>query len=84
MNIKINRCLRPESLPAIEGTLIIHSSSCKDSSATFRTLRTGAIQHVQSGLCIHLTGNSECPRTRQVAVLGKSKLIIILAGRTPK
>jgi hypothetical protein len=71
MNAKIERCLKPNSLPATEGTEIIHSTRCKDYSAFFRILHTGAIQHVQSGLCIHLTGNTECPRKGQAAILKK-------------
>lgn len=63
----------PESLPATVGTEIIHSTNCKDSSALFRILDTGAIQHVESGLCIHLSGNRECARKKEVAILKKGR-----------
>ena len=69
MNAKIKRCLKPDSLPVTEGTKLIHSMICKDTSAFFRILDTGAIQHIQSGLCIHLTGDNECPKKGQLGIL---------------
>lgn len=69
MNAAIKRCLAPDSLPATEGTGVIHTSTCSDSSALFRVLDSGSIQHVQSGLCIHLSGNRECPQEREFAIL---------------
>ena len=69
MNARIKRCLIPESLPATEGTRLIHSRNCKDTSAFFRILNSGAIQHVQSHLCIHVSGNTEFPRKGDVGIL---------------
>ena len=73
MNAKIKRCLKPESLPAVDGTVIVHVKSCRDSSALFRILPSGALQHTQSGLCIHLLGKDECPRKGSLAVLKEGK-----------
>ena len=76
MNAKIQRCLVPGFLPPTEETGIIHTSACRDSSALFRILDSGAIQHVQSGLCIHLSGNRECPNKGEVAILKRGKFCV--------
>ncbi|XP_028401385.1 uncharacterized protein LOC114524491 isoform X2 [Dendronephthya gigantea] len=69
MSAKIKRCLVPDSSQPIEGSKVIHTSQCKDSFAFFKFLDTGAIQHVQSGLCIHLSGNNWSPKNREKAIL---------------
>ena len=77
-HISSKTCLAPKALsphPA-EGTIVIHTSNCKDQSAFFRILDNGAIQHEQSGLCIHLSRNRKIPRKRDIAIL-KSGIIIL-------
>ena len=77
MNARVKKCLFPASLQPVEGTKVIHSSKCRDSLAFFKVLGNGAIQHVQSGLCIHLSGNRWNPRNREQAVLKRGNLFII-------
>ena len=81
MNVKIERCLVPASIPPTEGTTIIHTFACRDSSVIFRVLDSGAIQHVQSGLCIHLSGNRECPKKGDLAILKRGRFFERTCGR---
>ena len=59
-----------------EGNIVIHTSNCKDLSAFFRILDNGAIQHEQSGLCIHLSGNRKSPKKSDIAILNSGKIIL--------
>ena len=77
-HISSKTCLAPKASsphPA-EGNVVIHTSNCKDLSAFFRILDNGAIQHEQSGLCIHLSGNRKIPKKRDIAIL-KSGILIL-------
>ena len=73
MNARIKRCLVPDSSQPVEGSKVIHTSNCKDSLAFFKFLETGAIQHAQSGLCIHLSGNRWSLRNREKAILKRGE-----------
>ena len=79
MNSRVKKCLQPASSQPIEGTKVIHTSNCQDSKSFFKILSNGAIQHIQSGLCIHLSGNRWNPRNREQAILkrGNPRLTLI-------
>ena len=76
MNARAKRCLLPAAPQPVEGTKVIHTLSCRESLAFFKVLDSGAIQHVQSGLCIHLSGNRLNPRNREQAILKRGNLMV--------
>ena len=49
------KCLRPAEPEVVDGTKLIHSTSCNPNEVAFRMTSIGAIQHVQSLLCIQST-----------------------------
>lgn len=49
------KCLRPAVREVVDGTKLILSTSCNPSEVAFRMTSIGAIQHVQSLLCVQFT-----------------------------